>query len=273
MVYVEADGKPEPRVRLSAGLADRFNATLIGMSALAIALPYVVDGVAREERPRSDIEEMRRRLADKGSWFRTIAGADRRTIEWRSVLDVPINAVPREARSADLVVMGGPKDDSDASYQGNGILALDPGTAILAMGRPTLVVPDGVGSLRAERVVIGWKDTREARRAVQDALPFLHEKIDVVIVELCGADEEERARAHMADVENYLLRHRIRSCVKITRHQEGSSAAQLIQLAREEHADLIVTGAYGHSRFGEWVFGGMTRDLLATSPICCLMSH
>jgi nucleotide-binding universal stress UspA family protein len=54
-------------------------------------------------------------------------------------------------------------------------------------------------------------------------------------------------------------------------HQGGSGAAQLIRLAQDEGADLIVTGAYG--RLGEWMFGGMTRDLLATSPFCCLMSH
>jgi nucleotide-binding universal stress UspA family protein len=55
--------------------------------------------------------------------------------------------------------------------------------------------------------------------------------------------------------------------------QRGSGAEQLIEVAREEVADLLVTGAYGHSRLGEWMFGGMTRELLAGSPICCLMSH
>jgi len=55
--------------------------------------------------------------------------------------------------------------------------------------------------------------------------------------------------------------------------QEGSGAAQLIEIAQEERADLVVTGAYGHSRLGEWVFGGITRELLSSSPICCLMSH
>jgi nucleotide-binding universal stress UspA family protein len=50
-------------------------------------------------------------------------------------------------------------------------------------------------------------------------------------------------------------------------------AAQLVRLALDEGADLIVAGAYGRSRRGEWMFGGITRDLLATSPICCLMSH
>jgi nucleotide-binding universal stress UspA family protein len=53
----------------------------------------------------------------------------------------------------------------------------------------------------------------------------------------------------------------------------GTGCGRLIRLAQDEGADLIVAGAYGHSRLGEWMFGGMTRDLLATSPICCLMSH
>jgi nucleotide-binding universal stress UspA family protein len=55
--------------------------------------------------------------------------------------------------------------------------------------------------------------------------------------------------------------------------QKGSGAEQLIRIAQEERADLLVTGAYGRSRLGEWIFGGMTRELLAASPICCLMSH
>ena len=56
-------------------------------------------------------------------------------------------------------------------------------------------------------------------------------------------------------------------------HREGSSAARLIRLAQDEGSDLLVTGGYGHSRLGEWVFGGVTEELLATSPISCLMSH
>ena len=55
--------------------------------------------------------------------------------------------------------------------------------------------------------------------------------------------------------------------------KEGSGASQLLQVAKDERADLIVAGAYGHTRLGEWIFGGMTRELLSTSPICCLMSH
>jgi nucleotide-binding universal stress UspA family protein len=130
-------------------------------------------------------------------------------------------------------------------------------------------VPDGVGALRSEHVVIGWKDSREARRAVQDAIPFLQEATRVTAVE----GEEAAAQEHIDDVARYLTRHRISCGPRIIIHQEGPGAGQLIRLAQDEGADLIVAGAYGHSRLGEWMFGGMTRDLLATSPICCLMSH
>jgi nucleotide-binding universal stress UspA family protein len=156
---------------------------------------------------------------------------------------------------------------------GNAYRALDSGEAILKMGRPILVVPEGVNSLRAEHIVIGWKDTREARRAVRDALPFLQEATRVTIVEACGPGEEKTALGRLDDVARYLSYHRINAGPKVMLEQKGSGAQQLIRIAQEERADLLVTGAYGHSRLGEWIFGGMTRELLAASPICCLMSH
>jgi nucleotide-binding universal stress UspA family protein len=267
MVYVEADAPPEQRVRLAANLADKFTATLIGLSALAIPPPIVANGMVMDEMTDVDIKLMEAKLADRGNWFRSIAGEDHQEMEWRSVLDLPTEALAREARSADLVVIGRVK------APGSAYTALDPGEALLRMGRPTLVVPEGVTTLRAEHVVIGWKDTREARRAVQDSLPFLQEATRVTIVEACKADEEKTALGHLDDVTCYLTPHRIKGGPKVMLEQKGSGAAQLIRIAEEERADLLVTGAYGHSRLGEWVFGGMTRDLLASSPICCLMSH
>ena len=81
------------------------------------------------------------------------------------------------------------------------------------------------------------------------------------------------AKQRMDDVARYLARHRISGGPRVILHQHGSGAAALINLAQEEGADLVVTGAYGRSRLGEWIFGGVTRDPLATSPISCLMSH
>lgn len=267
MVYVEADGVPEQRVRLAANLADKFNAMLIGLSALAVPPPMVADGVVMDEPTDADIELLKAKLADRGEWFRGIAGGDRRRLEWRPVLDLPLEALAREARAADLVVIGRVK------APGGAYRALDPGAAILKLGRPALVVPEEMSLLRSERVVIGWKDTREARRAVRDALPLLQQAERVSVVEACGPGEEKTALRRLDDVTRYLTRHRIKAEPKVMLAQRGSGAEQLIGIAREERADLLVTGGYGHSRLGEWMLGGMTQELLAISPICCLMSH
>ena len=214
-----------------------------------------------------DINAMQAQLANRGSWFRRIADGDRRKIEWRSALELSTEAVTREARSADLVLIGQTKGWA-STYD-----SPDLGAAILKMGRPTLVVPEGISSLGVEHVVIGWKDTREARRAVQDALPLLQQAARVTIFEACGPGEEKSALARLDDVVRYLALHRIKGGPMVMVQKEGSGAAQLLQIAKDERADLLVTGAYGHTRLGEWIFGGMTRELLATSPICCLMSH
>ncbi|MEH6952715.1 universal stress protein (plasmid) [Nitrobacter sp. NHB1] len=83
----------------------------------------------------------------------------------------------------------------------------------------------------------------------------------------------ETARDHVDDVVRYLAQHRIKAerRVEIIQASSGSRADQIIGWADDEDADLLVTGAYGHSRLNEWIFGGMTRDLLTTSPICCLI--
>ena len=76
-------------------------------------------------------------------------------------------------------------------------------------------MPDGVGALRAEHVVIGWKDSREARRAVRDALPFLRAANWVTVVEICESGEEAAAQEHIDDVARYLTRHRISGGVRV----------------------------------------------------------
>jgi nucleotide-binding universal stress UspA family protein len=267
MVYVDIDRMPEHRVRLAARLAGQFNAVLIGLSAMAIRPPVVAEGMVIAETTAAEIKEIRAKLADKGSWFRNLAEAVHRSVDWRSALDFPTVALTRQARVADLVIIG------QRAPSGDIYSALDPGGVVLQAGRPTLVVPEGITELRADHIVIGWKDTREARRAVRDALPFLREARRVSIVEICAPGDEDAAREHMDDVARYLTHHHVTAGPRIILHRDGSGAALLVRLAQEERADLLVTGAYGHSRLGEWIFGGLTRELLATSPICCLMSH
>jgi nucleotide-binding universal stress UspA family protein len=268
LVYINADHVSKPLVSVATGLANKFSAKLIGLSALAIVPPFVAEGVVIVDNASEfDIAQMKTKLADAENNFRAAAGADRQT-EWRSFLEFPTETLISEARCADLIVVEKNKALWDIHR------FADNGSAILGAGRPFLVVPAAVKSLTADHVVVGWKDTREAQRAVQDSLPFLHEAKRVTIVEICEKDQMETARHRVDDVVSYLAGHRIKAEARVETQLLGSTGAdQIVGLAVDEGADLLVTGAYGHSRLNEWVFGGMTRDLLRSSPICCLMSH
>jgi nucleotide-binding universal stress UspA family protein len=120
--------------------------------------------------------------------------------------------------------------------------------------------------------VVAWKETRECRRAVRDALPFLQRANEVLIL---GIDEgqPETAKAHLSDVASYLRRHGLVVPREVWRQPRGPVAAELLHLVWDEGADLIVAGGYGHTRLGEWIFGGVTHELLASTPVCCLLSH
>jgi nucleotide-binding universal stress UspA family protein len=272
MVHVEPDPRTDPRVRLAAGLAERFAATLIGVSASVLPPypaenAYFVTNTFFEQERRDILAALKRSEAA----FRSAAGAGGAsggvTLEWRSAIDLAENLVASEARAADLVIVGQAPESVDIAR------SLDPGTAILKTGRPILVVPSAVDALKAERVLIGWKDSREARRAVQDALPLLQGATSVAILEVCDDGEEGAAHRRVDDVAQYLTRHRVSIGSATASPATGSPGDQLIEAARAEGADLIVAGGYGHSRLGEWIFGGVTRNLLRSSPVCCLFAN
>lgn len=268
LVYVDVDGELSARVPLAAELADRFQSHLIGLSAWMPRPAFVVEGVVVDPEPtESDLEKMRAVLGRRGEQFRAVTETGGRRVEWRSELDFPTECVARQARAADLIVIGRDRLPYDP-YR-----FTDSGALTLRAGRPVMVVPPGVRSLPAKRAVIAWKDTREARRAVQDALPFLHIANEVIILEVCEVGGEQEAQHRLKDVANYLGRHRISVVAERVRPVDGTVANTLLRLVEEQSVDLIVTGAYGHSRLGEWVFGGMTHDLLNSSPVCCLFSH
>ena len=268
MVHVDVDATADARIRLAAGLADRFAASLIGASACLLP-SYPAEGayfVTRNvvEQERRDIETL---LVRAETAFRAAAGADRSRIEWRAAIELPDTYLAAQARAADLVIVGRASGAVDVAR------APDPGSIALRAGRPVLVVPPGIAALAGERVVVGWKDTRETRRALRDALPLLARAGAVTLVEICDEPSVSKGRQHLEDVARYLAHHQVKVGAKIATHPEGRVADELIRLAEADNADLIVAGAYGHSRLGEWVLGGVTRDLLASSPVCCLFAH
>ena len=267
MVYVDPQQQAEGQIRAARNVANRFGASTIGVSAFAVESPFVAEGVVIQETTADDVKRMKAELTAKEAWFRDVVGLERSKVEWRWGEEYPTVFLANEARSADLVVIKRKQPKAD---QFNFI---EPAEALLRMGRPTLSVPEHVTELHADRIVIGWKDTREARIAVHDALPFLTRASQVTIVEICISEEQDRARRRVRDVAKYLQGHGAKCESEVRVHMAEADAGHLIRYAKGQGADLIVTGGYGHSRLGEWMFGGMTRGLLEDAPCCLMMSH
>jgi len=267
MVHVDVERDCEQRVQLALALADLFQATLIGVAGLAMQPALAAGGVVVYDQPTEhECRAAIARLDDMGKKFRE-QGQHLKQVEWRIALELPYELVSREARAADLIIVG-------ARHTGGNMQDLaDPGVILLRAGRPVLVVPDTVAPLQLRRVVVAWKDTRECRRAVGDALPFLQRAKEVLLVGIGEGEGESNAKGALSDVAAYLLRHRVAALHDVWRQARGPVAAELLRLVQEEGADLIVAGGYGHSRLGEWIFGGVTHELLASSPVCCMLSH
>lgn len=264
MVHIEWDGEVDARAQLAAKLADTFHAKLIGITAWKPRRRSVLDAdIAAREGDYLATESQR-----LGAQFQSTLSVDGRKIELRSCRDFPTESLRREMRAADLLIMGRDYGVSD-NY-----LYPDPGAVVLGAGRPVLMVPPGVQNLAGRRVVVAWKDTREARRALHDALPFLRKAEQVLVAEFCERSSEVTdSQNRLRDVLRYLARHDISHASDHVRPAEACAVNAMLQLAQDHSADLIVAGAYGHSRIGELIFGGVTQELLARSPVCCLLSH
>lgn len=277
LVHAGADAAAADRIRLAAGLAQRFGALLIGLAAGEALPPLMADPMGGDAALIADLlEEERRRLA------RELADAERAfrdallpypsvPLEWRGFLDRPADALAREARAADLLVIG--REPAPAGRTPP--LWADPGDVLMQAARPVLVVPPGLAALAARGILLAWRDTREARRAAADALPVLAMAEHVLVLEVVEtAAELDPARRHVADVAAWLGRHGVaRVAARADLLAEPSVADALLLAAEAEGADLIVAGGYGHARLREWVFGGVTRGLLRHVPKCCLLSH
>lgn len=267
MVYVNPQQQEEGHIRVAEAVARKFGGALIGVSAFAIEPPFVAEGVIIVETTQEELARMKTDLAAKEDWFRKIVTLPSNKVEWRWGVEYPTTFLANQARAADLVVVKRKQLKQDEYHY------IDSAAAMLQLGRPMLSVPERITEMSVDRIVVGWKDTREARLAVQHALPLLTRASRVTVVELCMPDQQDAARLRVRDVSRWLESHGASCQFDVRVHSNESDAGYLIRVSQEEGADLIVTGGYGHSRLGEWMFGGMTRGLLQEAPICLMMSH
>lgn len=269
MVYVDFDEQSQTRIGVAADLAKRFDAVLIGIAGWPLrksgSLAHSdMEYPSTEESLQAKIVEELERL---GEMFRRYAQSAPRSVEWRASPHFPNEFVAAQARAADLVVIGRDPLHDDTFH------TFDPAAIILACGRPVLVLPRGINRLTASHILIAWKDTREARRAVADALPLLKEAESVTIAAVGPSDLELQMRDQIEDVANFLQRHGVTIGAKVAASTREADAHVLLGLADQQKADLIVAGAYGRSRLSEWIFGGVTRTLLTTGKVPMLFAN
>lgn len=270
-LMVLLDGsRPNTQVLNIAGwLAQRLDAGVIGIAAcqpLQLDTGGAVYSTGLIEAERDIVATTLKRLREE---FEDPNSKLCRRIGWRSAstLEPIADYVAQQGRSADLIITAfskkAPFDESQCA---------DTGALLMQAGRPVLIVPEFTAQPWFDRVVIAWKDTREARRAIADALPLLRIASKIIVVEVADDDAMEEARLRVEDVVEWLKRHALTAMAAVT-PRNGDDSKSLAAFASLNGAELIVAGAYGHGRVREWAFGGMTRDLLLHEDRMVLLSH
>lgn len=263
LVHVDGDGVAA-RTQLAAGFAARIGARLIG--AIARLPPPMLEVYAGSTAIVSagtiDIADDITRDA-----FRTAEAAFRQAVagsgvpgDWDTAIDFPAVALAAMGAAADVLVTG----------PTGTIEAFDPGDLIMRAGRPVLVVPKGQAALDPGRILIAWKNTRESRRAVADVLPLANAAAEVVLFHVAETADQDSATGEAAA---FFTAHDVKVTVETVPAGKTSATEQIAAAVTRHRSGLVALGAYGHSRFREWAFGGVTRELLAAPPVACLFSH
>jgi nucleotide-binding universal stress UspA family protein len=268
MASLAVDQPNEALLEVTGQLAAQFSARVIGVAAAMFSPPLYFMGEAGQHLIDEGEAAIRNRMAEMEGQFRAAMQGRAKDVEWRSALELPARYVAREARAADIVIVGG---------DGNVILdpfaIAGPSELVMQTGRPLLVVPASATWLDLRSALVAWKDCPEARRAVADALPLLGKVGEVTVA---GIAEEEGAQAAVRrqaeDVVGWLSRHGIAARAQVP-ERCGNAVQQLERIAVDTGAGLIVAGAYGRSRFREWVLGGVTRHLVGQAARCALLSR
>lgn len=269
MVHLDLARSNASLLAFTADLANRMQAGVIGIVACQPLAVVYGDGMIMGDYVQQDRDEINAEIETARTEFHDVLTSRVSDLQWRSTMTIGAlcDYAAEQARSADIILVsvgaGTPPTSSRRFVTGD---------LIMRAGRPVLLVPDGVDALGLNRMIVAWKDTREARRAVTDALPLLKLAAEVIVVEIASSDEFAGAEAHCHDLVGWLHRHRVKAAA-MPMLSSGNDAATLRSFADDQKADLIVAGGYGHSRLREWVLGGVTRDFLLHADRCSLISH
>jgi nucleotide-binding universal stress UspA family protein len=269
LVYVDATETAPACLDVATMLAAEHDAHLTALHASPppfIMGDFAPGGAAEVMRWQ---EEQTRTTAARAE--QQVAAARQRSgrdIEWRRAAGDIQPIVRLHGHYADIVVVSqGGRDDEPTSVE------LLPETVAIGCGRPALIVPTyGTFPRLGERVLVAWNRTREATRAVHDALPILTRAQTVQILEV-NPPKGREPHISGADIALHLARHGVKAQVEGATVSDIDIGATILSRAADLGSDLLVMGAYGHSRLREFALGGVTRHVLQHMTVPVLMSH
>ncbi len=267
IVYVDETAADDAAIDIAATLARRDRAHLTGvfpvppMQIPVACEPIMFEPLWQQWREEADLAAARCRQRYEGRL--QAAGAEG---GWLVASGGP-DAAMLHARYVDLAVIARGKPDIPA---GTAVSAED---LAIDGGMPVLMVPPGTPPTVGRNVVIAWKPTREAVRAANAALAVLEPGAKVTVLVIDPRDSPEHGEEPGADIAAHLARHGLQVTVEVAQSGHFDVTGTLLRRAAELGADLLVMGAYGHSRLRERILGGVTRDLLRTTPLPVLIAH
>jgi nucleotide-binding universal stress UspA family protein len=268
LLHLDERSRRTERLEMAVRLAEAFDAHLLG--AFAAGEAFVPAPVLAEAGPAAaEIRERARRdMASRAETeFTETAKRGAVRFGWQVGSANGYDELIAGARCADLVVTGQPETGDERHFSFCGDL-------LLGAGRPVLFVPYAGRFTRVgQRVLVAWNGSREAARAIADALPFLARAAEVNVVQFEDARGEPFLETIASDLGAWLGRHGVKTSIARYGNAGIDAGNHLLSRAADLGADLIVMGGYGHSRMRELVLGGVTRTLLESMTVPVLMSH
>ncbi len=269
----ESDGR-ENTIRAAARFANQANASLAGVyvtvsgttaASSYISFPYGM--VSKDIITLAEEREAEQSLKAK-NLFKEIVDELNCRATWLVVPSYEHSL--RRMAYADLIITNQVAYDPGQGQSNIGFI----NTLVLETGKPVILIPPGWNQVEiGKRVLIGWDESREAARAVQDAMPILKQADSVDAVTVNYKDHD--ASIDVSEISRYLTRRDVTnsSHLELTDEQSDTPERVLLEFAAKTSADLIVVGGYGHSRIREIILGGVTRNLSKHSNVPVLFSH